>query len=88
MIEDWDQLSANDFMGRAVVRLSSLADRARARGWYRLRGDKGGIGRDRDEGCGALGRRLLARVRRWRLLRFAFAWRRRREGEIDPSILM
>ena len=40
-MEDWDRVSAADFMGRVTVELDSLADQAIVKGWYPLQ-DKDG----------------------------------------------
>ena len=36
MLEDWDRVSAADFIGRVTVELDSLADQATCYGWYPL----------------------------------------------------
>ena len=41
-MEDWDRVSAADFMGRVVVELDSLADQAIVKGWYPLQTKDGG----------------------------------------------
>ena len=35
-VEDWDRVSAADFIGRVTVELDSLADQAIVKGWYPL----------------------------------------------------
>ena len=41
-VEDWDRVSAADFIGRVTVELDSLADQAIVKGWYPLRAKDGG----------------------------------------------
>ena len=40
-MEDWDRVSASDFMGRVTVDLEPLADQAIVKGWYPLTDKEG-----------------------------------------------
>ena len=58
LVEDWDLLSANDFLGRVDVPLRALADKRRVVGWWPLRDDtpkKKGIGKGGKGGGGGGG---------------------------------
>ena len=39
VVDDWDLLSGNDFMGRVPIKVGQFADRQRHKQWYKLRGN-------------------------------------------------